>query len=458
MDTLTTTRLCGAGTAARWWIPAALWCFGLLAGCGGDGGVGVGGSGAPPVGFGEGTITDVTQAAAVGTTRYDLDGTGFVVEGAPIQVEESPGEFVPAQIKLGQHIETDFRVAGVSEAVRIEAQAIGRVSATVDDSFAVLGQRIRINTDPRVGPVTVFDGYQSAADVDAGDVVEVHGLAIREPDGVYALQATRVERRAVAPPFVRLAGIVTGLVAGAGTGITSFRIGEQPVQVGGAALPAGTLDEVQNGSTVVVFGALRDDAELGPVLETRHLRLTRRANFGVQAFFGGTLTLLDTAAQTFEVNGVPVSFAGAVFNGAGPVERQYVQMRGNFNVDGSFDAQVVTPIITTGEEIDGPGGGRYLVEGPITDMDGLSRTIVVQGQKIRFSLATDVRRCRNGFGKGAIVRVEGHARSDGSLVADEMECAKVARRDDRKVDNMQSGKGSGRQPGKDSGQESPGRR
>jgi hypothetical protein len=423
-------RLHEARVAVRWW-PAALGVIGLLAGCGGDGAVGVGGTGAPPVGFGEGTITDVSLAAGTATTWYDLDGTGFVVEGAPILVEQAPGQFVPAQIKLGQHVETDFQVAGVSEAVRIEAQAIGEVSATVADSFAVLGQRIRINTDPLVGPVTVFDGFGSAADVRAGDIVEVHGLAIREPDGVYALQATRVEQRAAAPAQVRLAGIVSGLgsLGEADTGAATFRIGEQPVQVAAATPAFDALADVQNGSTVVVFGTLAAPAGQNPVLQASHLRLTRRANFGVQAIFGGTLTLLDTAAQTFEVNGVPVRFAGAVFNGEGPgpAERQYVQMRGNFNVDGSFDALDITAITTVGEEISGPGGGRYLVEGPITDMDGLRRTIVVQGHAIRFSLATNVRRCRGGFAKGAVVRVEGHVRPDGTLVADEMECARSAR-------------------------------
>jgi Domain of unknown function (DUF5666) len=421
-------RLHEARNAVQWW-PAALAFIGLLAGCGGDGAVGVGGTGAPPVGFGEGTITDVSLAAAgAATTWYDLDGTGFVVEGAPIQVEESPGQLVPAQIKLGQHVETDFQVAGVSQAVRIEAQAIGAVSAAVADSFAVLGQRIRINTDPLVGPVTVFDGFGSADDVRAGDIAEVHGLAIREPDGVYALQATRVEQRAAAPAQVRLAGIVSGLVS-ADTGAATFRIGEQLVQVERATPAFEALTDVQDGSTVVVFGALAARAGQTPALRASHLRLTRRANFGVQAIFGGTLTLLDTAAQTFEVNGVPVRFAGAVFNGEGqgPVERQYVQMRGNFNVDGSFDAQDITAITTVGEEISGPGGGRYLVEGPITDMDGLRRTIVVQGQAIKFSLATNVRRCRGGFAKGAVVRVEGHIRPDGTLVADEMECARSAR-------------------------------
>jgi hypothetical protein len=417
-----------AGNAAGW-IAAMMCLAALAASCGGDGAVGVGGSGAPPVGFGEGTITEVRPSVAAGTaTAYSLDGTGFVVDGKPIEQEVAPGDFIPAQIKVGQHVETDFRVAGVSDAVRIEAQAVGQVSAALPDSFGLLGQRIRINTDPQVGPLTVFDGYSGAGEVRAGDFVEVHGLSIREPDGIYALQASRVERLEAPPVLVRLSGVIRGLLlSSAGA---AFSIGEQRVEVAastaGFELLSGVRDET---TTVVVFGRLVARSGSAPVLQARGLRLTRRINFGVEALFGGTLTRLDPVAKTFEVNGVPVRFGTAVVNGAGPTERQYVRMQGNFQVDGSFDAAQITPIVGVALGNSDPALGVYVIEGQISRLDGLRRTLVVQGYAMRYLLSTDVRRCRLGFIKGDLVRVQGHVRPDGTLVADEVVCARNRRGD-----------------------------
>jgi hypothetical protein len=406
-------RLGGAGVLSKWLLGLAS-AAAVLTGCGGDGAVGVGGSGAPPVGFAEGTVTSLSVSVAAGST-YDLDGAGFDTSNATVQAEQGPfGDIATAEIKLGQHIEIDFEVDRVAKAVRVEAQAVGRVSAVGTDVFAVLGQRVHINTNPNIGPVTVFDGgYVSLADVQVGQVVEVHGLTRRDPDGVFALQATRVEWRLASPAYARLSGVVSNLSpADSGTQRT-FCIGGQFITV-----PAGTpleadLRDLQNGWTVVVFGTLGTDSAGRSVLQADQVKIKRRINFGVEAYFGGTLTQLDAVAKTFELNGVPVRFGSAVYNGPAPAEGQYLQMRGNFAVDGSFDATIVTVRSVAEDSLD--------IEGTITAASSATRVMTVQGYDIYVPVGIEIRDCVYGLTAGIFVEVDARIQTAG-IVAERVRC------------------------------------
>jgi hypothetical protein len=405
----------GAAGILSKWLLALVSAAAALVACGGDGAVGVGGTGAPPVGFGEGTITSLSVNIAAGSV-YGLDGTGFDTSAATVEAERGPGDVGAAEVKLGQHVEIDFEVDRVAKAVRVEPLAVGRVSAVGTGAFMVLGQRVRINSNPAIGPVTVFEGYNSLADVGVGQLVEVHGLARLESDGVYAIQATRVEWLLTPDPaYARLAGVVTNLGPAGGTERT-FCIGAQLIVVQSGTPVEADLQDLQNGWTVVVYGTPEyDPVYQRSVLRAEQVRIKRRINFGIDAYFGGTLTRLDAAAKTFELNGVQVRYANAVYNGPAAVEGQYLQMRGNFAVDGSFDATIVN-VRSTAEVEDGLD-----IEGTITATNSATQVIAVQGYAIRVVAATEVRDCAGGLYPGLFVEVDARVVS-GNIVADRVRC------------------------------------
>ena len=125
-------------------------------------------------------------AAAVGTV--DGFGSTFIGGercddvGARIQHDTVDGGPEPAQaeLKLGQRVEAELD--GSSAACKI---LVARISPSCGHGHAttspltVAGAQVLVNTDPAVGPVTVFDGYDGAADIQAGDRIEVHGKAVR---------------------------------------------------------------------------------------------------------------------------------------------------------------------------------------------------------------------------------------------------------------------------------------
>ncbi len=402
-------KRCGwqwAGWVRSWGSVLALAL--CLAACGGEEGVGSGGSGIA-VGFGEGTVTTLGNSIAI-------DGTGFDTTKASVQTEASPGTVSTATVKLGQHIEFDFKVDRVADTIRVEPQAVGYVDALGAGIFTVLGQRVRINSDPGIGPVTVFDGYTGLADVRVGDVVEVHGLSRRDATGVYVLQATRVEKLAALPQFQRLAGIVTLLSVNAQ--YTSFRLGDVPVVVPSGTQVAADVARLGNGQTVTVFGQLGAGQ-----FNAGFVRIKNRQNSGIDAYFGGTLTQVTGTTSSFELNGVPVRFDGVNIDGYEPADQQYIQVRGNFAIDGSLDVTAVSLRGASGETTE------VEIEGPIDAYDPSTFTAQVRNLRSVGSVSGVVVRmrgartqdCDRGVGVGVYVEVRGQA-VGGGIVADRVRC------------------------------------
>jgi len=371
-----------------------------LAACGGEEGVGSGGTGVT-VGFGEGTVTTLGNSVAI-------DGTGFDTTKAVVQTEASPGTISTAQVKLGQHVEFAFKVDRVADAVRVEPQAVGYVDALGAGIFTVLGQRVRINTNPGVGPVTVFDGYPAGLnDVRVGDVVEVHGLSRRDATGVYVLQATRVEKLAALPQFQRLTGIVTQLFVD--TALTYFSLGDVLVVVPSGTQVTADVARLSNGQTVSIFGQLGQGQ-----FNASFVRIKNRQNSGIDAYFGGTLTQVTGTTGSFELNGVPVRFGDIERTGFEPADQQYVQLRGNFAIDGSLDVTAVSLRGASGVDTE------VEIEGPITAYDPTSATALVRGFVVRMNGAR-AQDCFNGVGVGVYVAVRGQAVA-GGIVADRVRC------------------------------------
>jgi hypothetical protein len=368
--------------------------------CGGEEGVGSGGSGIT-VGFGEGTVTTLGNSVAI-------DGTGFDTTKAVVETEASPGTISTAQVKLGQHVEFAFKVDRVADAIRVEPQAVGVVDGLGVGIFTVLGQRVRINTNPGVGPVTVFDGFPAGLnDVRVGDVVEVHGLSRRDASGVYVLQATRVERLAARPQFQRLTGIVTQLFVD--TALTYFTLGDVLVVVPSGTEVAADVARLADGQTVTVFGQLGQGQ-----FSASFVRVKNRQNAGIDAYFGGTLAQVAGATGSFELNGVPVRFDAIDRTGFQPADQQYVQLRGNFAIDGSLDVTAVSLRGAAGVDTE------VEIEGPISAYDPSSATALVRGFVVRMNGAR-AQDCFNGIGVGVYVAVRGQAIA-GGIVADRVRC------------------------------------
>jgi hypothetical protein len=231
----------------------------LLAACGG-GGIGSGGTGSE---MAVGTV-DGFGSIFIGGDRCDD-------VGAPITFDTVPGgpEPATADIKLGQRVEADLDGNSATckiLAARISPELVGVVSAT--SPLTVAGAQVLVNSDPLIGPVTVLDGYDSVADIQVGDRVEVHGKAVAVNGGV-AVRATRIERKPSTDTWVRVAGVVQNLDSNALT----FTLGALTVHygLGTTILPPNLA--LANGQTVAMWS-------LGPVtnnaVDARFIRVLRR--------------------------------------------------------------------------------------------------------------------------------------------------------------------------------------
>ena len=355
------------------------------------------------VGFAEGTVTD-------GGKRVSIDGTRFDATKAVVHAETSPGNFAEATIKLGQHVEFDFAVDRVADTVRVEAQAIGQVSALDLGAFQVLGQVVEINADPGVGPVTEFEGYDAGLnDVRVGDVVEVHGLSRRQDSGTHALQATRVEKLVALPQFQRLSGVVAQLSVDAASQRTVFRLGDMLVVVPADVEASAAVAGLQNGQTVTVFGqpgAGQFNASVA--------RVKNRRNAGIDAHFGGTLNQVAGAPGSFELHGVPLRFDSAALAGFVPTDQKYVQLRGNFDSAGNLDVTAVSLRGASGVDTE------VEIEGPITAFSTSTSIALVRGFVVRMRGAR-TQDCFNGIRVGVTVAVKGPAIA-GGIVAKRVKC------------------------------------
>jgi len=241
------------------WLGALAAALALLAGCGG-GGIGSGGTG---------------SALALGT----VDGFGSIFiagdrcddVGARIEVDTVPGGPEPSQadVKLGQRIEADLDATSTACKIlvaRIAPEVVGVVSAT--SPLTVAGAQVIVDTDPTVGPVTVFDGYDSAADIAVGDRVEVHGKAVAVSGGA-AIRASRIERKPATDTWVRVAGVVGNLDTIART----FTLGALTVSYDGSTtiFPAGAT--LANGQTVAMWSL---SAVSGSSASARFIRVLHR--------------------------------------------------------------------------------------------------------------------------------------------------------------------------------------
>jgi len=378
--------------------PAVVLAAALTVGCGGGGtgGVDSGGTGAPAASFASGTITGF---GTVIVTDVHFDDLGAVVSDADGRARSRDELRLGMSVDVrGSSIVTDAEGHQASTATSfvINSAIVGPIGANdlAARTLTVLAQTID------VASTTVFDnglaGGQSA--LAPGDVVEVHAR-FNALTGRYA--ATRVERKTgVATYAVR--GIASNLDAGSRTfSIGSLRLSYAGLGAAPAALVNGAFVRVSLGLAPGAGGAWpvvrvangsppvddRPEAKVeglvtaftssarftvdGTPVDASHaqfpdgtqgLAIGGRVEVEGQTIAGvlvasrvkqvsdseesaaqfdvrGTITSIDTAAQTFLVRGVVVSYSGSVDfrdgTAADLAVGREVEARGTLSPDGT---------------------------------------------------------------------------------------------------------------------------
>lgn len=373
----------------RWAAVAAT--ASVVVACGGGliAGVGSGGSG-----FAAGTVT--------GFGSVVVDGKAWDVSNARIEEEVDPSVApVSAQAKLGQQVEIEFAASGTAGTVRIEANVVGHVSdvnaAARPPEFTVAGQLVRINSDASHGPVTFFAGYGSSADVQTGDVVEVHGATVYDNAlGRYTIQATRIDKLAALPAgLVRVTGVVESLAG------QTFRLGGLSVDLTAASVIVSATRALADGQRVVVWG--REPLAAGPTLTADFVRIKDPLPTATPGEVSGVVSRFDVARSTFGINGIVVDARNATMApmGQGVGNGVYAVVTGTFRADGTLGASRVD--MGRGA----PGSVQVALKGPITDFVNVG-DFVVRGVPVDASAATLTGCANSPLADGVLVEVRGN--------------------------------------------------
>lgn len=284
--------------------------LGLLTSCGGGGGLvadgGIGGSGI----IASGAVT-AKGSIFVNGVEYRTDGARFEREGEAETV--LAGDDSVLQVGMVVRVEGALDAggsSGLAERIRFEDLVEGPVtavtiSATQVKTALVLGQTVIADqTTP---------GFAALV---AGAVVEVSGFV--RPDG--SLQASFIQLKANSLAEFEVAGgvfEVQGRIASLDAMAQTFNLGALSVDFAGiqprnlAAAPNGNLE---NGVLVEVKGRVLVESRLTAAdIEVRTPGLGVADH--VRAEVEGLVTELDRTAATLTLNGQPVDFSGAAFQG-----------------------------------------------------------------------------------------------------------------------------------------------
>ena len=393
-------------SAARFRIGACVAGLVVLVSCGG-GDVGSGGTGAAPYGVALGTVN--------GFGSVIVDGIRFDDHLALAVAETEPGKDVPSEVRLGDRVEVGFDQTDTAKSLRIESALVGPVASVgAPGRFVALGQTVVVNDDPVAGPVTQLGGgYLMATDVLAGDVVEVHGLLVPQGSG-WLIQATRIERVAALPAYLKVTGVVSELgVAGA----SRFRLGALAVDAGaGRVLPAGS--SLANDQVVAVFGqaATLGGSPGAPSLVASQVRIRSLPASGDQAYLSGSIAGLDTAARTFLIGSLKVDYAAAVLTPSAAVLASglYVRVFGVVRADGTLAAASVTVR-------DGRSESEAELQGTITGFNAATQTFTIRDVTVDASHASLQGCPAGGLADGVFAEIHGSL-SNTAVIAEQIGC------------------------------------
>jgi hypothetical protein len=382
---------------------------GLLAipGCGGGGAGGVGTGGTGSAGLTQGTVNGF-GSIIIDSQRYDDSQVASMVETAP-------GVLQQTQAQLGRTVELQYTAGGIATRLQVLPALDGPVaSVDLPGSFGLLGQTVRVNTDPAAGPVTQFaGGYTGALSVAVGDAVEVHGLVVGQ-SGVAVILATRIEHLAAAPAYFRVTGPVEAPVGG------SFGIGTLQVDASQASvLPQGA--QLASGSVVTVLAAASSlsGSALSPQLVAAEVAVQQAGAPGAVLGLSGSVAQLDAATGQFELGGVQVTYAGGAVLpvGASLSNGLYVRVSGVVQADGQGNGSVRASTVTV---VDQDGDAEAELKGNIVGYIAGTQSFQVRGVNVDASQAL-LDHCESGLSEGQYVSVEGSLDATG-VVATTVHC------------------------------------
>lgn len=367
----------------------------MLVSCGG--GVGSGGTGAEAM---------VARGTVSGFGSVIVDGVRYDDRNIAARREDAPGVEQLTEVQLGEQVEIDFDADGAPSGMRVEATLAGAVDR-IDGAtrFLVLGQPVLVNTDAATGPVTQFaGGYAGAADVMAGDAVEVHGVIVPEASGP-VLRATRIERLAALPGYLKVSGLVTALSA------DGFSLGALQVHTANAVLEpsGGTLRE---GALVTVYArpAGRSGSADSPQLQADAVRLRDGGAAGTRLTVGGNLADLDSSLKRFRLGALIVDYSAATLSppALALAEGQYLRVAGQLALDGTLRADSITLR-------DGRNEPESELKGNILGFDAATQRFTVRGVNVDASGATLQGCPADGLAEGLYVEIEGRLDATGVL-------------------------------------------
>lgn len=384
----------------------------ILASCsGGGGGGGTTSTGSPTV---SGTVT--------GFGSVIVDGVRVDDRGALAGVERDDDTVANIELKIGQSVEIQHDGTLKAKQIRVNPEIKGMISAidTAAGTMTVLGMTVAVNTNPSLGPITVFEAPYTFASAKQGDGVEIHGILKTDATGKVLLQATRVEKETLGDTYK-----MRGRVSVLSTGASTFKLGELTINYQNArVLP--TPASIFNGADVIVSIPSSATFTGGAVNATGvKVKNHREESLDSEAQLRGVVSNLIVGAKTFSINGFNVDASEAKFDQVGKSftdlsNGSYVRIKGVFQPDGSVKAKSVV-IRTVEIENDGEvelhgsilnfvSSGNFTVRGMTIDATGIALDDCPSGTVLQNDLQ---------------VEVEGMLMANGSLKAKEIECEKL---------------------------------
>jgi hypothetical protein len=350
-------------------------------GCGGGGEtvarIGGGGTGAPiEVGIGD----------VGGFGSIIVNGQHYDETGAQFAVDERPDQPTPASVdavRVGMQMQFEHLSNRMTKAT-VASEVIGPVTSIGASSLVVLGQTVRVNSDPAAP--TIFDGFAALSEL-AGAVVEVHG----QRNSSAEIQATRIQLRSSAG-VLRVAGTVTDLANGA------FKIGALTIRAAAATVVPGG-ESIANGQRVTAW---TDQALVNGELVARVIRI------------GGT-KIPENAALTVEGQVTDFQSASNLRIGSVAVDASAAQYTGGVAADlrngrsvrasGTFSGNVLR---ASRIEFLSTAPARVELNGAVASFVDATSPFQVRGTSTKVTAQTTyVRGDASNLGNGVLVKVEG---------------------------------------------------
>jgi imidazole glycerol phosphate synthase subunit HisF len=267
-----------------------------------------------------------------------VDGVEIEDAKASVVAENANGSTSNSVLQMGQSVRVDHDGKGTASKVTVDAAVVGAVSSidTTALTLTVAAQKVLINNDANTGPVTVWaGGYNSLSDVLTTDLVEVHGSPVYDAaTSSYKLVATRIQKMS-AISSLKVNGKISNLDPTAKT----FKLNGLTVAYASAVLrpSAATL---ANDVLVTAYGPTSGLS--GTTLTANNLKINRLQNStatDTTAQVGGPVSLYNSAAKTFEIQGVKVGISSSAVvtpSGASIANNAYVKVSGTVGSDGSL--------------------------------------------------------------------------------------------------------------------------